>query len=163
MAGIIQAGTLGLAEWFDLGTYVPVLTATTTNPTLGSGSTQSGWWQRVNNLITGGAFVRFGTSGVVAGSGNYQISLPFPADTAFMIAAGGLGTSSMLGDGLVRDNSAVSTGSRQFSTYLETTTTMLLALANGTNQVITDAVPFVFAASDALTVNFTYQADPASL
>jgi hypothetical protein len=160
---VIQAGTLGLAEWFDLGTYVPVLTATTTNPTLGSGSAQSGWWQRCNNLIIGGAFIRFGTSGVAIGSGNYQISLPFPADTAFMIAAGGLGTSSVIGDGLVRDNSSVTANSRQFSTYLDTTTTMLLALANGTNLVITESVPFTFAASDALTVNFTYQADPASL
>jgi hypothetical protein len=157
-----NAGEIIDAAVIDEGTYTPTLTASTTNPTLGSGSSAVGWWQRIGNLIIGGATIRFGTSGAAAGSGNYIVSLPFDADTTFM-QTGGLGISSAIGDALVRDNSAVNTGSRQATCYLGTVGDVLLALANGTNQVVTDAVPFTWAASDGISINFVYKADPAAL
>jgi hypothetical protein len=66
----------GIGEWTS---YTPILTATTTNPTLGAGSVATGSYARVQNLIVYKYFVQFGTSGVSAGTGNYKISLPVPA------------------------------------------------------------------------------------
>lgn len=61
--------------------YVPILTASVTNPTLGSGGTLVGKYYKIFDMIyTWGEF-RFGT-GASIGSGTYQISLPFPADTS---------------------------------------------------------------------------------
>jgi hypothetical protein len=65
----------GIGEWTS---YTPVLTATT-NPTLGTGSTATGSYARVQNLIVYKYFVQFGTSGISVGTGNYKISLPVPA------------------------------------------------------------------------------------
>lgn len=61
------------------GVYVPTLTSNGTNPTLGTGSVQLGWYARAGRLVTFGAVIRFGTSGVAAGSGAYLVDLPFPA------------------------------------------------------------------------------------
>lgn len=69
------------------GTYTPALSASTTPPTLGDGSSQSGAWQRNGHLITGWASIQFGTSGVSAGSGAYIVSLPFDADVSTMVAS----------------------------------------------------------------------------
>lgn len=60
--------------------YVPVLTASTTNPTLGTGGTLVGKVYRIfDQVYTWGEF-RFG-SGATVGSGIYRISLPFKAKT----------------------------------------------------------------------------------
>lgn len=159
----ILAGQTILAVSFNQGTYVPVLTAATTNPTLGSGSTAAGWWKRLDEMIFGEAQIRFGTSGVVAGSGTYAVSLPFAANTSFEVASGSLGIGSTIGGGAIRDNSAVTAGSRQLVIVLASTTTVLLGIGDGTALAVTDAVPFVWAASDGISINFAYQADPAGL
>lgn len=60
--------------------YVPVLTAATTNPSLGTGGSLVGKYYTVfDQVYTWGEF-RFG-SGASVGSGIYRISLPFPAKT----------------------------------------------------------------------------------
>ena len=66
----------GIGEWTS---YTPVLTAST-NPTLGTGSVQSGSYARIQNLIIYRFLVSFGTSGFSAGTGFYKISLPVPAN-----------------------------------------------------------------------------------
>jgi hypothetical protein len=159
----ILAGQTARAISLNQGTYTPVLTADTTNPTLGAGSVQSGWWKRIDELIVGNAVIRFGTSGTAAGSGTYSVSLPFAANTTFETASGGWGTGSVLGNGGVRDNSAVTLGSRGIHAQLATTTTVILFIADGTNLAVTNAVPFTWTVSDAISINFRYQADPAGL
>jgi hypothetical protein len=66
----------GIGEFIS---YTPILTATTTNPTLGIGAITSGGYWRVNQLVIYRFAVIFGSSGVVPGVGNYQISLPVTA------------------------------------------------------------------------------------
>ena len=66
----------GIGEWTD---YTALLTATGTNPTLGTGALNSSRYARIQNLIIYQYFVQFGSSGVNAGSGGYKISLPVPA------------------------------------------------------------------------------------
>jgi hypothetical protein len=154
------AGEIVDADILQEGSYTPVLTAGTTNPTLGVGAVQSGWWKRVDSLIIGGAFIRFGTSGAAAGSGGYFISLPFAADTTFMIGSDGGALGSSIGIGHIRDNSVPT---------LYVVVCQLAAAANtvrfyrdntGTN--INDATPVVWANNDAFHINFAYQADPTA-
>lgn len=57
-------------------TYTPALTALTTNPTLGAGSSQLGSYSLSGKIMTGAFFVAFGTSGSAIGSGAYMVSLP---------------------------------------------------------------------------------------
>lgn len=60
--------------------YTPALTASTTNPTLGTtGSLDTGEFSRVGKVTTGWFTYQFGSAGMSAGSGTYYMSLPVPA------------------------------------------------------------------------------------
>ncbi|GAA4098753.1 hypothetical protein [Actinomadura miaoliensis] len=59
--------------------YTPALTATTTNPSLGVGSTRSGRYIREGRRVTVQVVCRFGSSGINVGSGFYEIALPVAA------------------------------------------------------------------------------------
>lgn len=56
--------------------YTPTLTASTTNPTLGSGSSATGYYKRLGHRVEGYATIQFGSAGVAAGSGYYGLLLP---------------------------------------------------------------------------------------
>lgn len=58
--------------------YTPSFTATTVNPTLGTGGFTSGAYTRLGNLVYARGIIGFGTAGTAAGTGNYQIGLPVP-------------------------------------------------------------------------------------
>ena len=60
-------------------TYMPVLTASTTNPTRGPGALQRGRYVNIGKWVVTEICIAFGTSGTNAGSGVYSISLPIPA------------------------------------------------------------------------------------
>lgn len=62
-----------MAVW---STYTPALTASSVNPTLGTGSSVLGRYVKVGRLVIGYAHITFGTSGVAAGTGTYRVSLP---------------------------------------------------------------------------------------
>jgi hypothetical protein len=69
--------------------FTPTLTASTTNPTLGTGSNRLGYYTQIGKLIIYAFEVRFGSSGASAGSGNYRISLPVTAKADPLYARGG--------------------------------------------------------------------------
>lgn len=140
--GGITSAKLSLA-WTG---YTPVLTAATTNPTLGSGSTADGRYVRIDDTILGWARIVFGTSGVAAGSGQYRVSLPVTA------SAGG---SQPLGQALIFDNSALierACLARQFGT----TDIFMFNVDNNTN--VAHNSPWTWAASDAIHIGFFYEA-----
>jgi hypothetical protein len=56
--------------------YTPILTASVTNPTLGTGASSTGLYFRIQNMIFYRFSIIFGSSGFVPGVGNYEISLP---------------------------------------------------------------------------------------
>jgi hypothetical protein len=56
--------------------YTPVLTGSTTNPTLGTGGVIFGKYMQVGKTISVFGAYKFGTSGFTTGSGTYNISLP---------------------------------------------------------------------------------------
>lgn len=81
-------GTNG--SWFEMYvngggptwvTYTPSVTASTSNPNLGTGSIVEAAWWRSGKTIAVRCNVKFGTSGSAAGSGTYRISLPAAAKT----------------------------------------------------------------------------------
>lgn len=127
------------------GAHTPVLTAATTNPTLGSGSIAAARYVLNNgDLCTYFGHISFGTSGANAGSGQYFLSLPATSATGVGITAG---------SAMIRDASAgVLTPA---ACYLAQGVTTLSFAYNG--NVVTSAVPWVWANSDYFSWNITYQ------
>jgi len=79
MAIFLPGQTLSAAALQALAataTYTPTLTASTTNPTLGSGSSALGWHHVNGRHVTVWFYFRFGSSGAAAGSGLYYVSGP---------------------------------------------------------------------------------------
>lgn len=135
-------------ELSTYGTWTPSLTASTSNPTLGTGSAVSGEYHRNGRLITVWFQISFGTAGVAAGSGNYQIEgLPFP----IAVSALGGGT-----PGWVRLLDSSASQAYAVLTRAQTSTQVLLTRTIEPATLVTNAAPFTWAASDSLTGSFTY-------
>lgn len=133
-------------------TFGPTLTATTTNPTLGSGSMQAGHY----TILPGPSvaftfFIRFGTSGAAAGNGQYLIPLPIAA-----AAVSGFGTDQpAMGAGSMRDNSAGSIQSA--TTYVPGSNLAVCALlSDNTGGTVGNAFPWTWAASDYVAGSILY-------
>lgn len=135
-----RVGAIG-NDWTD---YTPTLTAATTNPTLGTGSSQNGRWVQVGSLVVVQVSITFGTSGTAAGSGAYYVSLPAAASS----------TAPVLGSGDLRDDS---TGSRRVASALVGSSTSVTGLVTDDGQV-SSSVPWTWAASDSLRLSLTYEA-----
>lgn len=142
---VLTAATLNTigAVW---ETWTPALTASTTNPTLGTGSTAAGRYGRVNKTVFGNCRIIFGTSGVNAGSGFYFLSLPVTAQ----------GAGPVVGAGYIFDNSA--SLMRHVVVALDSTTRMSLYLENATNYAVSSGNPWTWAASDQISFYFEYEA-----
>ena len=140
----------GIGEWTS---FTPVLTATVTNPTLGTGSSVAGQYARVQNLIIYQFRITFGTSGVVAGSGNYKISIPITAQSTSAFH------SSQLGQTTFFDSSA---NVNYFANaWLESTTNLSLLYQvtfNGLLVNISATAPVVPAANDEINGLVIYRA-----
>ena len=161
----IQAGAFIYAADHNVTpqVYTPVLEAGTTDPTLGTGSTQIGRYyvEPISGWVRGQAKIRFGTTGTDAGSGIYLISLPTeinPFTTNQL-----LGFADVIGWGVVRDDSSAVTGPRlvvlhywSASGSSDGTGQAYMAICDGTNDVVQHNRPFSWAASDAISVQFAY-------
>ena len=142
---VLTAATLNTigAAW---ETWTPALTASTTNPTLGTGSTAAGRYGRINKTVFGNCRIFFGTSGVSAGSGFYFVSLPVTAQGVGVVA----------GSGYVYD---ASTGLvRHVSIAIDSTSRVALYLENQTNYAVSSTNPWTWAASDQIQFSFEYEA-----
>ena len=145
--------------------YTPTLTATVTNPTLGSGSSAVGYYKRVGRWVDGYAVITFGSSGTNAGSGYYGLLLPVqPVDRI----------QPMRGVGFAYDDSDqfrfVTAAASVIPVLWAASTRKLVLLrtnaagegfANGNNP-IGASVPFAWGANDQLAVPFAYEAAAAS-
>lgn len=124
--------------------WTPGLVATSTNPTLGTGSTTTGRWLQVGSLVVGHGRIKFGTSGVAAGTGAYRVELPVATATADAI----------VGSGFILDSSTG--GSRACALRRA-------LVANRASLWVTDAevahnVPWTWAANDEILFQFAYEA-----
>lgn len=127
--------------------YTPTLTATTTNPTLGTGSVRTGSYTQEGKKVTYRGTVKFGTSGVAAGSGFYEVSLP--------VAAVSLSNSRQQGTVTAWDNSAGNF--EDGAIFVETGATTKARLSVG-GLVATNSAPWTWAASDQFDFTIVYEA-----
>jgi hypothetical protein len=133
--------------------YTPVLTASTTDPTLGSGATRKGRWIRLGNLIIYTFYIQFGTSGTNAGSGTYRVSLPTPYHL-------GLYTSTQWALGSIKLNESGAGGFTAVAQPRSTTenTDVTMFTSGSAGAAVTASVPWAWAASDAISGTLTYMA-----
>jgi hypothetical protein len=127
--------------------YTPALTASSVNPTLGTGSIVNGSWYRVGRLVTVNANLVLGT-GATAGTGTYRVSLPVTAKTL----TGGYHMGSAFGNDTSANN-GVDGISRIGATGGWDKAEMMLD-----NVLVTNAAPFTWAATDIISITITYEA-----
>lgn len=138
-----------LTSWNN---YTPTLTSSATTPTLGSGSTASGAYTRMGAFIAGEALIQFGTSGVNNGSGTYRFSLP--VTTGAGVANKPCGRAVLVDSSSVAMCDAVCVMNAGGS-YMEFRYAATAPIGSAT--AVTDLLPWTWAASDYLWVNFFYE------
>ena len=145
--------------------YTPTLTSLGgTNPTLGSGSSATGHYKRLGHRVTGYCSISFGSSGVAAGSGSYGILLPVePANRDQPIGTGYIldysdGLRVLICAGLILPAVSPAADSKAILLVSNAAST---GFGTGDNPVSASA-PWTWAANDAITVSFTYEAASAT-
>lgn len=129
------------------GAFVPALTASVTNPTLGSGSVAAGRYAEVGDLVIAQIRIAFGTSGTNAGSGSYFVSVPVTAQAATFIR----------GFGFVFDSSA--TSRRNVTAAQNDGDTVFLWYSDPTtDNTVAHNAPWAWAASDEIRLELMYEA-----
>ena len=140
----------GIGEWTS---YTPVLTATVTNPTLGTAATATGSYARIQNLIIANFEFFFGTSGFSAGSGDYRVSLPVTASAVSLFYGASIGQTSFYDS---------STNIPYYcDAWLGSTTQAFILFQptlNGVINTLSNVNPVVPANSDGLTGLLIYRA-----
>lgn len=153
-AGLAQGQKLTAAIMNQIGAtweaYTPALTASVTNPTLGTGSTTYGYYTRIQKFVMGIAYFAFGSAGTSAGSGDYYISLPVSATTT-------AGQNIITGYAWLYDASAAAGWSAISQTYTATTAGFYKSTGDATI-TIGSGNPFAWAANDQFRYEFIYQA-----
>jgi hypothetical protein len=138
-------GSWTVVQQLGPGSHTPVLTASTSNPTLGTGSSQVGRY-----LLWGGRMctywgrIAFGTAALSAGTGQYFVSLPFVSNSAPEI---------FVGSAMLRDSSS---GSIQPCTSYMASGASTLSIVTPSG-IASSTVPWTWAASDYLTWSITYE------
>lgn len=129
-------------------TYTPALTASGSNPVLGTGNTASGRWFRMGKTIIYEFDIVAGST-FTAGTGTYEVSLPVAA------LAGGVTLASHVGGGINIDASPLNTV--PFECRLQSSTTVRMLYFGGTVG-LSATTPTVPAASDRWQGSGCYEA-----
>ena len=149
---VVAVGGTGSGGVGAVQTYTPALTATVTDPVIGTGGARAGsfgrYW-RNENRITAEIGICFGSTGASAGSGIYIISLPVPQRTP--VGVEGVA----LGNGGIYDTSA---GAWRAVTCVRSTDTTFNVYYESANTVITNNAPWTWAAGDQISLQITYEA-----
>lgn len=130
-----------------IASYTPALTATTTNPTLGSGSSQYGRYCAFGQYVDVEIIIKFGTSGVSAGSGTYLVSLPTNADGATIYQN--------VGYGYVYDASAGITWA--VVAQINNTDASKVRLVWSGGLIVNNAAPMTWSTSDQINLILRYR------
>jgi hypothetical protein len=142
--------------WLTFGqnitsTYTATLTASTTNPNLGTGGAAEGRYTLFNGkwcTVRGTIF--FGT-GATAGSGQYLVALPFQSSASISNGV------SHVGSMMCRDTSAVVLG---FGTCYISANALNMAFYVRTSSVegtMNSGAPFAWASTDYISFDITYE------
>lgn len=149
---LLVIATQGAAPW---QAYTPTLTASTTDPTLGTGSSRIGRYRRVGRALQVYGSIQFGTSGAAAGSGTYRVGLPFAVSNDTGSAYTPFGTA------VGRDNSGSvsSVGVLQVLADGDTYTVVRYQTAAGTGAFtgFDNATPWTWANNDRIDFHGTFE------
>lgn len=143
-AASIALSKIDLPSW---STYTPTLTAATTNPTLGSGSSRIGRYIEIGDLVIASVVIKFGSSGTGAGNGAYEISLPVTARTPSEQTAIGSGFVTEAGV----DNDLI-------CPVVQASLTSKCQMVIEGGNVMSNSTPFVFGANDSIGLFLSYEA-----
>lgn len=135
-------------------TYTPALTASTTNPTLGTSPTQTGYYVQIGKFVQVAATIEFGTGGSVsAGSGTYYVSVPVARNTT------SIGTDLLLGQARLVDSSTSQVAYVSLRAVTSTTVSLSYVVSPPVAATfVTNAVPWTWAAGDSLSLYLSYEA-----
>jgi hypothetical protein len=127
--------------------FTPALTASGTNPVLGTGSSTAGRYSLRGSHVVGDGHITFGTSGISAGSGILRVSLPVPTNMSLpyrLVGSCNLyqATTGTLRIGMLNRVNA---------------TTAQIHLDGGSGQA-SSSVPWVWGAGDVITYQLSYEA-----
>lgn len=149
-AGLTAGQILTAATMNQIGaaweTWTPTLTASVTNPTLGTGSVQAGRYGRIQKTVFGHIVIAFGTAGFNQGSGFYFVNLPITAQNAV----------ATIGSGWILDASTSLV--RHVILYSDTVNRAAMWIDNTTNFAVAATNPWTWAANDQIRVDFQYEA-----
>lgn len=140
--------------------YTPTLTASTTNPTLGSGSAATGYYKQIGRLVFGYLEISFGSSGASAGSGVYGLLLPVePVNRTQPVGVG------FLVDSSPNARPIAATAAIAPAFWASTTRKAIIVFTSpaGSGFLTGDnpagaAAPWTWAESDSIALNFHYEA-----
>lgn len=138
-----------IADGSARGIWTPVLTASVTNPTMGTDAVHRGTWRFVDGLCFWQAFIQFGSAGTGAGSGNYRISIPFRAKTSDRTA--------LLFDGSAELNNSGTTYRRHLRLGTSSDTHCIMQSGADPAVTVTHAAPFGWGAADFMLANGWYE------
>lgn len=123
----------------------PALTAVTTNPTLGTGSSVSGHVVQYGKTVVGWGKILFGTAGTNAGSGQYRVSSPLTIDSASHTTRDTLGVVGGLNAGGAWSGVLRYNGTATFS-----------MVDSKSGSAVTQAIPGAWTANDEISYSFMY-------
>lgn len=145
-ANVSSGQVLTAAKLQEIGasweSWTPALTASTTNPTLGTGGSTAGRYGRIQKVVVGIGLVAFGTAGTAAGSGLYYVSLPITARFA----------GEVIGDWQAYDGTSL----WRVGSLISDTTTRAYMMYEGT--FVGNTAPWAWSTSDFIRFSFTYEA-----
>jgi hypothetical protein len=128
--------------------FTPTLGASTTPPTLGTGNLRNGWYCfQPGPSVFFTWHILFGSSGVSAGSGTYNISLPVTPAAPY--AAGDVA----VGSCIMADQS--SSLFRTGIPYIASGSSTLAIIGEG-SAIVSNAAPWTWAAGDYIAGSVTY-------
>lgn len=130
--------------------FTPTLTASTTNPTLGTGSGAVGGYSIWGKTVFYRFNIQFGTSGTNAGSGTYRISVPVNSNQPSSPQGSIFLFDSSTGNGLVAGTMFVETSATWIDIFYQSGTT--------TYAQVGSAGPWAWAASDQIRGTIIYEA-----
>lgn len=147
-------------NWARYAPFTPTLIGSSSDPTLGTGSTAAGYYRTDGQRVWGYASVAFGSSGSDAGSGFYGFSLPVePYNRTQSIGAGYLVDQS--------DNARLVLAQAVIIPELFATnlSRAVFVISNAEGHGFLDgnnpagaACPFAWSANDSITISFDYEA-----
>jgi hypothetical protein len=159
---VIIAAKMNIA----LTAYTPTVVAATTAPNFGTTATILGEYTDFQGFITGTFTLTAGGTGILSGTGNWGISLPFNADAAFHSVGANLNevdaVPSCIGEGYFYDDSSSGTSvmcsldvcSVSGVHYMRMVTE---ALTGKTSQYVSGAAPAALASLDSISGSFYYK------